>query len=183
MKMDPKTLAHRFGVAQTKRRRVEPQLDDVLRHFAPTRGRFQDRAGEEDTDLYDETGPVTLGEFSARFHQGATPTYSQWALLEADKSVPATDRDAVNKDLAEIREYAFEVIQDSNFVPEAGEFYQDLGMSTGREPHPAAQDPCGARDLPRGRGLRRDCGDLPPAQRRAAVSAGDVSSWRVLPRP
>lgn len=131
MKMDPKTLAHRFGVAQTKRRRVEPQLDDVLRHFAPTRGRFQDRTGEEDTDLYDETGPVTLGEFSARFHQGATPTYSQWALLEADKSVPAADRDAVNKDLAEIREYAFEVIQDSNFVPEAGEFYQDLGMSTG----------------------------------------------------
>jgi len=70
-------------------------------------------------------------EFVSRMQAGLMPPFTQFLRMEADATVAASDRNAINRDLDEIAEYVFEEIWRSNFAQETSESLNDLAISTG----------------------------------------------------
>ena len=130
--MDPKAIIKRGQKALQDRRRFEPMFDDALRLTMPGRRRFNDsNVNERGDDIFDETGANAVAEFVSRIQAGLMPAFTPFMRLEADSSVDKKDRDAVNKDLADIREFAFEEIWKSNFAQEVSEALFDMSISMG----------------------------------------------------
>jgi hypothetical protein len=130
--MEGREIVRRSEVAFNDRLRFEPMFDDAMRLTMPGRKRFTDQEittrGDE---IFDETGANALAEFVSRIMAGAMPQFSEFLRLEADTSIASKDREAINRDLAEISEYAFERIWQSNFAQEASEAMYDMALTVG----------------------------------------------------
>ena len=130
--MDAKTVIERQQASEHERNRYQSMFDDCIRLTMPGRARFNetDPTASMD-DIFDETGANGVQEFVSRMQSGLTPNFTQFLKLEASSLVKKADRDAVNRDLEEITEFAFEEIWGSNFAQESAESMLDLCMSTG----------------------------------------------------
>jgi hypothetical protein len=84
-----------------------------------------------DDKIFDETAVVGVQEFASRLQSGLVPNFARWADLVSGSEVPKEERESVDKDLDEITEYVFEVIQSSNFAQEVHESFMDLAVGTG----------------------------------------------------
>ncbi len=131
--MDAKAVIERCERAAADRGRYENLFDDAIRLTMPARARFKTANSPDDAaeDIFDETGANSVAEFVSRMQAGVAPPFTEFLRLEASSSVEPNDRDAVNRDLEEITEYAFEEIWASNFAQEISESFYDLSISTG----------------------------------------------------
>lgn len=122
----------RLERAKAERQRLEPLFDDCMRLTMPARARFHSRnLVDRADDIFDETGANGVQEFVSRMQAGIVPPFRQFVELKASSLVDPRDRTAVNRDLEEITEYAFEEIWASNFAQESAEAFHDLAISTG----------------------------------------------------
>lgn len=131
---NPKRLMERLDQARTERLRMEPLLEECTRLYLPGRRQFyrRDTGGDDNAgEIYDETGVNALSEYASRIHAGMTPNFTKFAIYKAGPDVQDSDRAAVDRDLEEITDWAFEEITASNFSQEANEAYLDMGISTG----------------------------------------------------
>ena len=130
--MDAKTIIERQQASENERNRYKSMFDDCIRLTMPGRARFDetDPTASMD-DIFDETGANGVQEFVSRMQSGLIPNFTQFMKLEASSLVKKADRDAVNRDLEEICEFAFEEIWASNFAQESSESLLDLCISTG----------------------------------------------------
>jgi hypothetical protein len=91
--------------------------------------------GRGDELIFDETAVVGVQEFTSRMIQGVVPNNSRWVRLEPAPAAVAelsdSDIKTIQDDLDAVTEYAFEVINNSNFSTEAHEAFHDLAVSTG----------------------------------------------------
>lgn len=123
----------RLKSAQTERQQFESLLNDCIRLGLPGSKMFDQKTVGEDiaSDIYDDTGAVALSEFAARMEAGVVPADQRWVELEVGTEIPEADRAAVNTDLAEIQEYLFDQIWQSNFTSEVHPAFTNMGISTG----------------------------------------------------
>lgn len=125
------TLRERHAKAKSERSRLEPWYDDAIRLTMPARKRYFDTSIERrGDDIYDETGANAVQEFVSRIQAGVIPSWTRFVHLQAGPEVSQADRNAVNRDLAEIEEYLFEQVWLSNFAQEAAESFHDLAICT-----------------------------------------------------
>lgn len=131
--MEPTEIIRRLDASAADRRRFEPIYDEALRLTMPGRKRFfgATSAPETGEDIFDETGANAVAEFVSRISAGVIPPFSKFLRLEASSLVDPRDRRAVNADLDEITDFAFEEIWASNFAQEASESMFDMALSTG----------------------------------------------------
>jgi hypothetical protein len=130
--MEAAEVIKRKDAAASERRRYEGIFDDAIRLTMPARKRFNNvNAIERADDIFDETGANSVAEFTSRMQAGLFPPFTQFLKSQASSLVDPKDRAAVNKDLEEIDEYAFEQIWASNFAQESAECLNDLAISTG----------------------------------------------------
>lgn len=129
--MDAEEILKRFDKAAAERLRFEGIYDDAIRLTMPGRKRFSGAPSDAAEDIFDETGANAVSEFVSRMYSGIVPPFTKFARLEASSLVDARDRAAVNRDLEEIADFAFEEIWASNFAQEASESFYDMAISTG----------------------------------------------------
>ncbi len=129
--MDAAAIIARKDLAKPERARLEGMFDDAIRLTMPGRCRFNDTKPDNADDIFDETGANGVVEFTSRMQAGLFPAFTQFLKLEAGSLVDKKDRRAVNRDLDQICEYAFEQIWSSNFAQESAESLNDLAISTG----------------------------------------------------
>lgn len=130
--MDTKEILRRLQLAQSDRQRFEPIYNDAIRLTMPGRRRFYDTdVVNSAEDIFDETGANAVAEFVSRMFAGICPPFSKFVRLEASSLVDPRDAPAINRDLDEITEFAFEEIWSSNFSQEATEAFYDMAYSTG----------------------------------------------------
>jgi hypothetical protein len=130
--MDPKELSKRHEKSVAERQRYEGLFDDAIRLTMPARKRFhQTNQVDNSEDIFDETGANAVDEFVSRMQAGLMPPFTNFVSLEADSSINARDRKAINNDLDQITEYMFEEIWRSNLAQESSEAFTDLAISTG----------------------------------------------------
>lgn len=132
-KSELRRVRKRKAAAERERQQFEPILNECIRLGMPGTKTFEQNTVGEDLaiDIYDDTGSVGLSEFASRMVAGAVPTDQRWIELEAGFEVDEADRVAVNRDLAEINEYLFERIFQSNFSSEIHPAFLNMGISTG----------------------------------------------------
>lgn len=130
--MDAKQIIERYKKARQIRDKLEPVFDNAIRLTMPGRKRFHDTDPTDSMDdVFDETGANAREEFVSRMQAGLFPPFTRFLKLEASSLVEKNDRVAVNRDLEEIEEYAFEEIWASNFAQESVESLNDMSISTG----------------------------------------------------
>ncbi|NUB46822.1 hypothetical protein GEU84_020775 [Fertoebacter nigrum] len=130
--MDTGTIKKKLALAKADRALREPMFDDAIRLTMPLRKRFHQVEGRDaGEDIFDETGVNAVAEFASRMQAGLMPPFTNFLKLQASSLVDAKDRKAINRDLDEICEFAFEEIWASNFSQEVSESIYDMGISTG----------------------------------------------------
>tara|TARA_R110000772_G_scaffold6483_13_gene22658 strand:- start:565 stop:2094 length:1530 start_codon:yes stop_codon:yes gene_type:complete len=133
--MDPiaKKYLQSYEKAKAFRENWVPLFEECYEYALPQRESFySETAGQRrDDKIFDETAVVGVQEFASRLQHGIVPNFARWADLIAGSEVPKEERDAVDKDLDEVTEYVFDIIQNSNFGQEVHESFMDLAVGTG----------------------------------------------------
>ena len=133
--MDPiaKKYLQSYEKAKAFRENWVPLFEECYEYALPQRESFYSQtAGQRrDDKIFDETAVVGVQEFASRLQHGIVPNFARWADLIAGSEVPKEERDAVDKDLDEVTEYVFDIIQNSNFGQEVHESFMDLAVGTG----------------------------------------------------
>lgn len=131
-KYKPERMMAMLEQAKAMRGLREERFDQAMRYSMPGRGSFfQSTPEDEIDDIFDETAIVAVQEFASRLQAGIVPNFSRWAALEAGGDIPPDDREAVNRDLKEVTEYAFDILNYSNFSTEVYEAFLDLSVTLG----------------------------------------------------
>jgi hypothetical protein len=121
-----------FQSARRMRQPRENRFDQAMRFAMPGRGSFFNPEGDKEIDdVFDETAIVATQEFASRLQAGMTPNFSRWAMLVAGSDVPEDAREQVNKDLQQVTEFVFQMLDQSNFATESYEAYLDLAVTLG----------------------------------------------------
>lgn len=122
-----------YEKAKAFRENWVPLFEECYEYALPQRESFySETAGQRrDDKIFDETAVVGVQEFASRLQHGIVPNFARWADLMAGSEVPKEERDAVDKDLDEVTEYVFDIIQNSNFGQEVHEAFMDLAVGTG----------------------------------------------------
>lgn len=122
-----------YEKAKAFRENWVPLFEECYEYALPQRESFySETAGQRrDDKIFDETAVVGVQEFASRLQHGIVPNFARWADLIAGSEVPKEERDAVDKDLDEVTEYVFDIIQNSNFGQEVHESFMDLAVGTG----------------------------------------------------
>ena len=123
----------RYRKAKAFRENWVPLFEECYEYALPQRESFYyEEAGQRrDDKIFDETAVVGVQEFASRLQSGLVPNFARWADLVAGSEVPKEQRDAVDKDLDDVTEYVFEILQSSNFNQEVHESFMDLAVGTG----------------------------------------------------
>ena len=133
--MDPiaKKYLQSYEKAKAFRENWVPLFEECYEYALPQRESFySETAGQRrDDKIFDETAVVGVQEFASRLQHGIVPNFARWADLISGSEVPKEERDAVDKDLDEVTEYVFDIIQNSNFGQEVHESFMDLAVGTG----------------------------------------------------
>jgi hypothetical protein len=128
-----KKYLERYRKAKAFRENWVPLFEECYEYALPQRESFYyEEAGQRRDDrIFDETAVVGVQEFASRLQSGLVPNFARWADLVSGSEVPPEQRDAVDKDLDEVTEYVFEILQSSNFNQEVHESFMDLAVGTG----------------------------------------------------
>lgn len=131
--LSPQDLKQRFDRASAHRDLFTEIFDDCYELALPRRMTMSDKTpgDRRDERIYDETAVTGTQEFASKLQSGMIPAFSQWADLRAGQEVPKDMRDEVNRKLAPVSRYLFELINDSNFASQAHESFLDLSIGTG----------------------------------------------------
>lgn len=123
----------RYRKAKAFRENWVPLFEECYEYALPQRESFYyETAGQRrDDKIFDETAVVGVQEFASRLQSGLVPNFARWADLIAGSEVPKEQRDSVDKDLDDVTEYVFEILQSSNFNQEVHESFMDLAVGTG----------------------------------------------------
>jgi hypothetical protein len=123
----------RYRKAKAFRENWVPLFEECYEYALPQRESFYyEEAGQRrDDKIFDETAVVGVQEFASRLQSGLVPNFARWADLISGSEVPKEQRDAVDKDLDDVTEYVFEILQSSNFNQEVHESFMDLAVGTG----------------------------------------------------
>ena len=123
----------RYAKAKDHRNNFVDMFEECFEYTLPMRESFyHEEVGQRrDERIFDATAVVGLHEFASRLQSGLVPSYTRWADLVAGSEVPEEQRDAVNRDLEEVTNYVFDVLQNSNFSQEVHESFMDLAIGTG----------------------------------------------------
>ena len=123
----------RYRKAKAFRENWVPLFEECYEYALPQRESFYyEEAGQRrDDKIFDETAVVGVQEFASRLQSGLVPNFARWADLIAGSEVPKEERDSVDKDLDDVTEYVFEILQSSNFNQEVHESFMDLAVGTG----------------------------------------------------
>lgn len=128
-----KKYLERYLKAKAFRENWVPLFEECYEYALPQRESFYyEEAGQRrDDKIFDETAVVGVQEFASRLQSGLVPNFARWADLVSGSEVPKDQREAVDKDLDEVTEYVFEILQSSNFNQEVHESFMDLAVGTG----------------------------------------------------
>lgn len=128
-----KKYLDRYRKAKAFRENWVPLFEECYEYALPQRESFYyEEAGQRrDDKIFDETAVVGVQEFASRLQSGLVPNFARWADLVAGSEVPKEQRDGVDKELDDVTEYVFEILQSSNFNQEVHESFMDLAVGTG----------------------------------------------------
>lgn len=128
-----KKYLERYIKAKAFRENWVPLFEECYEYALPQRESFYyEEAGQRrDDKIFDETAVVGVQEFASRLQSGLVPNFARWADLVSGSEVPKDQREAIDKDLDEVTEYVFEILQSSNFNQEVHESFMDLAVGTG----------------------------------------------------
>jgi len=128
-----KKYLERYRKAKAFRENWVPLFEECYEYALPQRESFYyEEAGQRrDDKIFDETAVVGVQEFASRLQSGLVPNFARWADLVSGSEVPPEERDGVDKELDEVTEYVFEILQSSNFNQEVHESFMDLAVGTG----------------------------------------------------
>jgi hypothetical protein len=128
-----KKYLERYIKAKAFRENWVPLFEECYEYALPQRESFYyEEAGQRrDDKIFDETAVVGVQEFASRLQSGLVPNFARWADLVSGSEVPKDQRESVDKDLDEVTEYVFEILQSSNFNQEVHESFMDLAVGTG----------------------------------------------------
>jgi hypothetical protein len=128
-----KKYLDRYQKAKAFRENWVPLFEECYEYALPQRESFYyEEAGQRrDDKIFDETAVVGVQEFASRLQSGLVPNFARWADLVSGSEVPKDQRDDVDRDLDEVTEYVFEILQSSNFNQEVHESFMDLAVGTG----------------------------------------------------
>lgn len=128
-----KDVVEHYRKAAAHRELYKTLFQDCYDYAIPYREGFDDRAPGQRNDhlIFDETAVVGTQEFASRLQAGIVPTFARWSELTAGSEVPPDQREEVNAQLAEVTDYVFEVLDNSNFAQEVHESFIDLAVGTG----------------------------------------------------
>ena len=126
-------LLARFKRSKKLKDNWVPLFQECYDYAMPSRVGFYSQApGTRTTDnIFDETAVVGVQEFASRLQDGLVPNYSRWSELKPGSDVDKDARADMEKDLDDVTEYVFEVLQSSNFAQEVHEAFLDLAVGTG----------------------------------------------------
>lgn len=105
---------------------------DAYKFALPQRDLYdRPRPGQVKGDeVFDSTAVTATARFANRMQSGLTPPFRKWAALKPGPLVPPDRKDELAKQLEEITEKLFAVIDISNFNTAINEFYLDLCAGT-----------------------------------------------------
>ena len=100
----------KYDKAKAHRQHFEDLFEECYEYALPQRESFYTESiGERrDDKIFDETAVVGVQEFASRLQSGLVPNFARWADFTAGSEVPKEERDGVNNDLDEVREYGYE---------------------------------------------------------------------------
>ena len=119
------------------RRNWEPIWGDCYDYCLPGHNGFTNLSPGQRADelIFDETAIVGTQEFASRMVQGIVPNNSRWTRLEpAPEMMGQLDEKETAQlqgELDEVTDYAFDVINNSNFSQEVHEAMLDVAIGTG----------------------------------------------------
>jgi len=123
----------RFDRGLEIRRPWEGMFQECYDYAMPTKTAMWNdaRGADRMVDIFDETAVVSVPEFANRLQSGLIPPFSKWSKFVPGSGVPPQEMAQVEAKLAEITEYVFEVLHNSNFGEEAHEAFHELSIGTG----------------------------------------------------
>lgn len=92
-----------------------------------TKGEKKDGAGE----VFDSTAKNATAKFVSNIQSSLVPPFKKWINLEAGAEIPDSQKPAANKQLEEVTDLMFSVIQNSSFDIMSAESFFDLAIGTG----------------------------------------------------
>jgi len=127
-----KKIITAFNKANTERDNWIPLWQDCYDYCFPQRLGFYDKApGQSETDDIFDSSPVTsVDEFASRMQAGLTPPFAKWFEFQAGSEVTPQQREDVNRQLDEVGNYVWEILQNSNLDQELHEAYYDLAVGS-----------------------------------------------------
>ena len=125
------TLA-RWQKAKGIRDRYNGLWDDCFDYALPHRGRMMASTdGQHRTDkLYDTTAITAVNEFASRLQAYVCPIGARWATIKAGPAVKKDQRAEIDRQLAEVEDYVFSIMENSSFDAAAHECFMDLSIGT-----------------------------------------------------
>lgn len=127
-------LLERSKLERSKRDQWAGLLDECYEFAFPQVERFfsQKSEGQQRVDrLFDMTAPDALNNFASRMMRDVMPMDARWFEFTAGPEIPEGQRAPLNRRLAEVADYVFADVANSDFYAEATETMRNVGISTG----------------------------------------------------
>lgn len=122
----------RWQKARGVRDRYNALWDDCFDYALPHRGRMMASTdGQHRTDkLYDTTAVTAVNEFASRLQAYICPIGARWATIKGGAAVKKEQKPEIDRQLKEVEEYVFSILENSNFDAAAHECFMDLSIGT-----------------------------------------------------
>lgn len=126
-------LIKRYEKAKSEKDALLEKLKEAYRYALPSADVDGVLGGswDERPEVYDDTAVLALQKYANRLQAQLIPSWKTWAMLQAGSAVSEDDEDETNALLEDVTEVIFDHINHSNFISQAHESFQDLGISTG----------------------------------------------------
>jgi len=127
-----KTMSKRIKNARANKLLWESHLKECYKYAMPEKETIDKHsAGEHKRNgLYDDTAMEALDRFAARTQSQITPSFSKWVKFKAGSEVPEEQVEKLEEYLEEATTVLFEHLDNSNFITQVMECYQDVAIST-----------------------------------------------------
>lgn len=125
-------LLRRWMQAKALRQRYNSLWDDCFDYAIPHRGRMSSSTdGQARTDkVYDTTAVTATAEFASRLQAYVCPIGSRWAEVKPGSAVKPEQKQLIARQLKEIEDYLFGVMENSNWDDVVHEAFLDIAVGT-----------------------------------------------------
>ena len=136
MRLNAEELIKRQGKAETIKTSWDNEYKEVFQYCMPSRDNFHkaDKDGnyqDARENLYTSIGEQSANDFVNTMQEVLAPPMSAWISLEAGMMIDKKKHDEVNKQLAELCDFANEYKNNSSFDIAFSEFCYDIFAGTG----------------------------------------------------